>query len=313
MMRNAYLEQVRLLVLVLPYVGKERVFALKGGTAINLFYRPMPRLSVDIDLVYLPIKSRADSLEEIDDVLDRVASSIEKSVSGARAQRIKGGGGGDTRIVVSNGNARIKIEISPVIRGSVMSPVDMRVQSAVEREFGFAEAQVVSFEDLYAGKLVAALDRQHPRDIFDVKILFENEGISNSLFRVFLVYLISSGRPMHELLNPATKGVSKPYEQEFDGMSAHQVGLGELQDVQQRMFDEVRSRIDSDAANFLRSVHNAEPDFSSIGLPQAEQLPAVQWKMVNLQRLMAENPSKHREQLDLLEEVFNFHSKTTIS
>lgn len=309
MMRSAYLEQVRLLVLILPYVGKERVFALKGGTAINLFYRQLPRLSVDIDLVYLPIESRDDSLREIDDGLDRIASRIEKGVNGARAQRVKGGGGGDTRILVSSGNARTKIEISPVIRGSVMSPVDMRVQSAVEREFGFVETQVVSFEDLYAGKLVAALDRQHPRDIFDVKMLFENEGISDSLFRVFLVYLISSGRPMHEIINPAKKDISRPYEQEFDGMSADQVGLDELQGVQQRLFDEVRSRIDSDAASFLRSVHIAEPDFSLIGLPQAEQLPAVQWKMVNLQRLMAENPSKHRDQLDLLEEVLEFHSK----
>lgn len=309
MMRSTYLDQVRLLVLVLPYIGKERVFAIKGGTAINLFYRHLPRLSVDIDLVYLPIKSRADSLKEIDDALDRVASSVEKGVNGIRTKRIEGGGGGDTRVLVSRGNARIKIEISPVVRGSVMSPVDMRIQPAVEREFGFAEAQVVSFEDLYAGKLVAALDRQHPRDIFDVKMLFENEGISDRLFRVFLVYLISSGRPMHELINPAKKDISTPYEQEFDGMSTNQIGLEELQGVQQRMFDEVRSRIDSEAAHFLRSVHIVKPDFSLIGLPQAEQLPAVQWKMVNLQRLMAENPSKHRDQLNLLEEVLEIHSK----
>lgn len=48
-----YRRQVQLLVRVLPLVDTEKCFALKGGTAINLFYRALPRLSVDIDLLYI--------------------------------------------------------------------------------------------------------------------------------------------------------------------------------------------------------------------------------------------------------------------
>ena len=47
-MLDRYRAQVRLLIDVLPYVAREEVFALKGGTAINLFHRDLPRLSVDL-------------------------------------------------------------------------------------------------------------------------------------------------------------------------------------------------------------------------------------------------------------------------
>ncbi|CUK19913.1 hypothetical protein RUE5091_04447 [Ruegeria denitrificans] len=93
MARRNYESQVALLVRVLPYVAQEEIFALKGGTAINLFYRDLPRLSVDIDLTYLPIKEREQSLAEINEAMDRIAKSIEKGINGAKAQRIKGGGG----------------------------------------------------------------------------------------------------------------------------------------------------------------------------------------------------------------------------
>jgi hypothetical protein len=68
--KNPYFEQVELLVRVLPVVGKSKCFTVKGGTAINLFYRDMPRLSVDIDLVYLPLKSREESLLDISKVFE---------------------------------------------------------------------------------------------------------------------------------------------------------------------------------------------------------------------------------------------------
>ena len=65
-----YLNQTRLLLRVLSDIAAEEVFALKGGTAINLFYRDMPRLSVDIDLVYLPVRERDASLRDIGQDMD---------------------------------------------------------------------------------------------------------------------------------------------------------------------------------------------------------------------------------------------------
>lgn len=55
-----------------PFVATEKEFALKGGTAINLFIRDMPRLSVDIDLTYVPVADRATSLKAIDAGMKRI-------------------------------------------------------------------------------------------------------------------------------------------------------------------------------------------------------------------------------------------------
>jgi predicted nucleotidyltransferase component of viral defense system len=204
---DLYKNQVRLLIRTIPVVATEECFALKGGTAINLFVRDMPRLSVDIDLVYLPIKDRDDSLNEIDAALKRIAESLRRDGLRVQASTPKG----ETRFTklnVSADNAIIKIEVTPVLRGCVYEPVSRTVSEKVELEFGFAEMAVVSLPDLYAGKIMAALDRQHPRDLFDVKDLLANEGISPELRKAFVVYLVES-EPHHGVTLPQKACASK--------------------------------------------------------------------------------------------------------
>ena len=168
-MLDRYVAQVRLLLSVLPDIATETVFALKGGTAINLFYRDMPRLSVDVDLTYLPVADRQSSLEDMDDAFNRIATAITERNPRVKARRIAGGGDNDTRIMVSDGSAQIKIETSPVTRGAVYPARTMVASETVMEQFGFVETNVLAFEDLYGSKLHAALDRQHPRDLVDVK------------------------------------------------------------------------------------------------------------------------------------------------
>ena len=164
-MFDRYVTQVRLLLSTLQDIANETVFALKGGTAINLFYRDMPRLSVDIDLTYLPISDRQSSLRDIDDALDRIVRAIVRRNPHVKARRVAGGGNAETRIMVSNGQSQIKIETSPVARGAVYPATTMIASEAVTELFGFVETTVLAFEDLYGGKFHAALDRQHPRDL----------------------------------------------------------------------------------------------------------------------------------------------------
>ena len=159
-MLDRYMDQVRLLIDVLPYIAQEEVFALKGGTAINLFYRDMPRLSVDIDLTYLPVEDRVASLRHIDEALERIARAISGRRPRYQVRRLAGGGNADTRIMIRDGGSQIKIETSPVIRGSVLPPVTMAACESVTDRFGFVETTVLSFQDLYGGKLHAALDRR---------------------------------------------------------------------------------------------------------------------------------------------------------
>jgi hypothetical protein len=300
MARERYAAQVELLVRAIPIVAEEPDFALKGGTAINLFYRDMPRLSVDIDLTYLPLDDRATALKKIDQAFDRVASAAKKSL-GVDAQRADGGGGGDTRLLLRSKSAEVKVEVSPVLRGTVAPPKTMRVTDAVEENFGFAEMPVVSFADLYAGKMVAALDRQHPRDLYDIELLYEHEGITDDLFRTFLVYAASSSRPLHELIVPNLIAIDRAFAQEFDGMTVEHVPLKILLGARERLVGDIQSRLDGAPAEFLLSVHDGAPDFDLIGLPTAAELPAIRWKQINIERLKTENPKKHAAQRSTLE------------
>lgn len=303
MARENYKRQVQLLVRTLPYVARQEVFALKGGTAINLFYRDMPRLSVDIDLVYLPVEDRPTSLAGIDKALDAMQIDLLRNLPSLNGQRIAGGSNSDTRIKIRQGSVEIKIETSPVSRGTVHPPQLRTVSESVTEKFGFAEMQVVAFEDLFGGKLHAALDRQHPRDLYDVKLLYENEGITEALFSTFLVYVASSNRPPHELLRPSLKALDHDFVAEFDGMTTYEVSLAELLDVRERLTEDIAARIDEPVRNFLLTLHEGEPDFNAVGLPKAVDLPAVQWKLLNLRKLKEQNPEKHSELLRAIEEL----------
>ena len=296
MAREQYMRQVALLVRTLPFIARHDAFALKGGTAINLFYRDMPRLSVDIDLTYLPIEDRETTLKNIDAILDHIRKDLQRNLRAVSVQRIAGGGNHDTRVLVRQGNAEIKIETSPVARGTVHPPERRRVSPSVEDVFGFAEMQVVSFEDLFGGKLHAAVDRQHPRDLFDVKLLYENEGLTDALFRTFLIYVASSGRPPHELVKPSLASLDEAFVREFEGMTTEVASIEELKAARERLTKDLLVRLDSNAMRFLLSLHDGKPDFDAIGLPQAAELPAVRWKLLNLEKLRAQNPAKHAEQ-----------------
>lgn len=172
---DIYRRQVTLLLRALPHVASEECFALKGGTAINLFIREMPRLSVDIDLTYLPVEARLPSLVAIDLAMKRIAGRLRLGIPGSQVTEVKTDEA-VTRLFVRTEGVQIKVEVTPVLRGCVYQPELRAVSPTVEDSFGFAEIKVVSFPDLYAGKIVAALDRQQPRDLFDARDLLANEG-----------------------------------------------------------------------------------------------------------------------------------------
>lgn len=260
MTAQIYADQVRLLVRAIPEIAQEEIFALKGGTAINLFVRDLPRLSVDIDLVYLPVADRDSSLQAVRDGLERVAGRLERGGRMAVERRLLPDG---KRLVVQANGVTIKIEVSPVLRGTVFPPAVRSVSPAVEDRFGFAEMQLVSEADLYAGKIAAALDRQHPR-------------------------------PAHELLCPHRLDIRDQYGAEFLGMTVTDLPLEALLDARERLISELGERMRQPAnRRFLMSFHERAPDWAAVGLdPEIAELPALRWKAINLERLQRENPDK---------------------
>lgn len=285
---EAYRRQVQLLMQVLPFVADEKEFALKGGTAINLFIRNMPRLSVDIDLTFLPVAGREESLAAIKAALLRIKERIEKGVRGARVAESRQQDGTLTRLIVQLGRTQIKIEVTPVLRGTVFAPEIRPVAQAVEDEYGFAEIQVVSPADLYAGKIMAALDRQHPRDLFDVRDLLANEGLDEALRQAFIVYLISHGRPIREVIASPQKDIAAEYENNFVGMTdGDSVTLDELIAAREQLVKDLIGGMPAAHREFLVGFKKGTPDWDKLGLAAAAELPAVRFKQLNLDKLAA--------------------------
>ncbi len=281
-----YRQQVELLVRTLPSVAAENVFALKGGTAINLFVRDLPRLSVDIDLTYLPVKPRDESLTEIDETLQRIGKSISETLPDLRvlpsrlAKEVT-----LNRLIVRSPHAQIKIEVKPVMRGCVFEPTIMAVSEKVEDQFSFAETLVVSRDDLYAGKLVAALDRQHPRDLFDVRDLLANEGISDTLRQAFLVYILSHNRPAAEVLAPKRKDIEQEFQNNFVGMTTAPVRIEDLIAARQQMIEIVVGQMPQEHREFLIGVEQGDVRWQLADLQEVAELPAVRWKLSNLDKV----------------------------
>jgi predicted nucleotidyltransferase component of viral defense system len=296
---SAFFEPARLLVAVLPQVARQDCFALKGGTAINLFVRDLPRLSVDIDLAYLPVQEREASLAGIDAALNAIAEDIERTVPGTKtsANNLPGTDKRIKLLVVRSGTT-VKIEVTPVLRGSVYLPEMRELAPNAEAEFGYAQARLLSFEDLYAGKLCAALDRQHPRDLFDVRLLLHNEGITTRLKDAFIVYLVSHNRPMAELLAPRLKDVEAIYRREFAGMAIEPVSLESLIAAREEMIAAVHRSLTEKDRQFLLAIKRGDANWDEFAIPEAALLPAVRWKLHNLSRMDLE---KRRKALETLE------------
>ena len=298
MLSDLYRRQAALLVRLLPLVAEEPCFALKGGTAINFFVRDMPRLSVDIDLMYLPVQDRPSSLAEIESALTRIGERVVNGIPGARLQEVRTRGEGTlTRIDVRTRREQVKVEVSPVLRGCVFDPEIRSVSPMVERQFGFAEMQVASFPDLYAGKIVAALDRQHPRDLFDVRDLLANEGVDHALREAFVAYLVSHDRPMIELLVPNRKDIREEFDRGFSGMTDEPVSLDDLLATRELLVRTMVEEMPAQHRRFLVSLEAGQPGGTSLARPEIENLPAVQWRLRNLATLAGK---RRREMADAL-------------
>src|SRR5574344_465057 len=298
-MEQSYNNQVQLLVEVLPYIAKEDCFALKGGTAINLFYNNLPRLSVDIDLTYIGFENREIACKNINIALEKIVNDLNSKGYTANIQ----GNNIEKKIICSNSNAKIKIEPNYIIRGVIDKPEILNVCEKVEDEFGYAEIQVVSKSELFGGKICAALDRQHPRDLFDIKELFEKDGFNNEILKGFMVMLLSHDKPLHETLNPNIKNQKEIFEKQFVGMTNKKFTYEEHIETLNKLIRLIHEKIQpykKQLLNFV-SLNGSLKDFKINNL---EKLPAVMWKIQNLQKLQISNANKFKDQYNKLSKYF---------
>lgn len=280
------------MVRILPAVSVEECFALKGGTAINLFVRDLPRLSVDIDLTYLPIESRDISLTNISNALVRIADRIKKANRGTTIEKktLK-----NTsfvfKVLIRDEKSETKIEPNLILRGSVAPAVTRALAKKAETLFSAAvDIKTLANSDLYAGKFCAALDRQHPRDIFDMKLFLEDKNTIDADFRkAFVVYLAGHNRPIHELLKPAALDVRDLFDSDFEEMASIPVTYEELEKVREKYFRLATTILGDKEKNFLLSLKSGEPQWDLLDILNLDKFPAIQWKLANIKKMESGN------------------------
>jgi hypothetical protein len=302
MEESVYYRQAKLLLRILPIIARYPVFALKGGTAINFFIRDMPRLSVDIDLTYTIVDDRATALSTISTALSGIGNDIQHLLYKATVIPKKSQGN-ITSLIVQAGGTIVKVEPNLVVRGTIFEPVTLLLNRRAQEAFGVSlKTSVLATAEVYGGKICAALDRQHPRDLFDVKLLFENEGITDSIRKSFIVHLISHDRPMVELLNPNFQGLQETVKNEFEGMTYTKISLEELEAARAELVKAIGQKLTDTERQFILSVKKGSPRWELLELEGIGKLPAVQWKLMNISRM---DKKKHMAALRKLEKCLS--------
>ena len=295
-MDKYYVDTVRLLLESVPVIFQTPHFAMKGGTAINLFVQNMPRLSVDIDVVYTDHTTpRPAALAAISDGLNQVRTALVKS--GLEAQVAATNQGDELKLFIQRGKIQVKVEVNHVFRGTVL-PVEIRALNAEARRIFTTDllAPVLAPAELYGSKLVAAMDRQHPRDIFDVHGLLAQDGLTPEIIECFVCYLAGHNRPVHEVLFSNDIDLAPAFENEFAGMAQNPVSLRELQKARAKLKSELPTKLTAAHRQFLIGLVSGEPDWKLMRCPHLQNLSAIQWKLQNLARLKKANPKKFAQQ-----------------
>ena len=294
-MKDRYRKQVALLIRIMPSVYKIKEFAVHGGTAINLFHRNLLRYSVDIDVTYIPIENRQQSLASINQKLLEVKKNIEKTIPGVVVKHKP-----DVwKLLCTLGDATVKIEVNATKRGIIGDVVELPLCEKARNEFSMGcKARTVSFSQLYGGKITAALSRQHPRDLFDCKYmeLQSFDDVKNG----FMLCLLGSDKPIIESLQPNDIDQTEALENQFQGMTETPFGYEDYLESRTALLSLVNGGLTITDKEFLLSFEQGEPDWQKCCAGDLSQYPSVQWKLLNIRKLKESNPVKFEQGVNKL-------------
>ena len=294
-----FFRKVELLLKLMPFVMNEGVFAVHGGTAINLFVKDMPRYSVDIDLTYMPLAGREESLKDINARLQSIIQHALPQLPGLHVVPNY-----DTcKLLCEYHGYQVKVEVNQTKRGLIGGEAKtLPLSEKAQEEFGlYCEATIVPQTLLYGGKIAAALSRQHPRDLFDVKYM----DLPLSEIREGLIFcLLGSDRPIHESFAPKLLDQRLAIVNQFEGMTDISFSYEDFEQTRAKLITDVRSLMTDGDKQFLLSFESGEPLWDGYEFEYFKNYPSIQWKLLNLAKLKKSNPAKLQSEVDSLRLCF---------
>ena len=254
-----------------------------------------------LSVLEIALEDRTTSMGNIHEILRKISADIRKlprlKVTPSRLLD----GRGEAKLQAEDHEVRIKIEPNYILRGHLFPTRDMQISKKASEEFNIdIYAKCLIFEDVYGSKLCAALDRQHPRDLFDVKLLLVRDGIYENIKHSFLLYLISGNRPINEMLVPNHKDIGSIYETDFKDMVNTKITLEELMQARATLCTEIMKSLNNDDRAFLQSFVRNTPDWNLVKHSKIKDFPAVRWKLLNQQKMSKEKSLAYIEAVDKL-------------
>jgi len=301
-MKDTYKKQVVLLIDILTEIAKEDNFALHGGTAINLFHLNMPRLSVDIDLTFVPFSdSRNEDLNKIRQSLELVKNRLKTTFPNIGFEDEKRAEE-ELKLLCTKDGATVKVEVNQINRGLISETCTKILCPRAEEEFDkFCEIKTVSAGQLWGGKLNAALERQHPRDIFDTKSMLQEIGFTEEIKQGFLFFLLCGKRPIDEVLNPNFTNQRVIFDSQFSGMTNEEFTYEEFEKIRKELVSLIQKSLTDNEKEFLLSFTSGNPDWKGFDY---SNYPAIKWKLLNINNLKEINPTKLKDNIKKLEKIF---------
>lgn len=300
MNKEVYRRKVELLLRILPIISEYECFAIHGGTAINLFLKDLPRYSVDIDLTYVPLEGREQSISNINSALSAISGRVKRAVKGINIVPVPR----TCKLLCEYRGCQVKIEVNQTKRGIVGGDIQvLPLCDKAQEEFGmYCEARIVPTTLLYGGKIAAALSRQHPRDLFDVKYMdVELKEVKEGL----MFCLLGSDRPICESFNPNLIDQKEAMEKQFDGMTDIVFSYEDFESARNKLIADVNQLLTETDKQFLISFEEGSPIWEESAYAHFEKFPSVQWKLLNLRKLKKDDPEKMKEYVDKLQDIFN--------
>jgi predicted nucleotidyltransferase component of viral defense system len=295
-MNKIYRQQVELLLKIMPTLAEIESFAIHGGTAINLYVLDLPRYSVDIDVTYTPIKPREESFAEIHKNLSIIKEKVKSIIPNVVVAEKP------NKIYCTQKGVMVKIEVSGTKRGLVEPPEIKALCPKAQNEFETAnKAKIVSISQLYGGKIMAALDRQHPRDLFDIKLMFEFVTDFEQVKNGFFYSLLGGDRPIIDSLSPNRIDQRESLVKQFSGMTEVPFSYNDYEESREKLIDFINSNLTPQDKEFLIAFEAGNDLLQFAEYQKYLQFPQVQWKLQNVNRFKESNPIKNRESVKKLE------------
>ena len=266
---------------------------------IRIIIATCDKFSVDIDLTYLPIRNRVESLKEINGYLSSLKQQIERSIPGVRISHRPH----VLKLLCTFNGATVIIEVNGIKRGIIGEVQEKELTFRAQREFNMScTARVVPFSLLYGGKIAAALARQHPRDLFDYKYM--DIASFDEVKEGVIFYLLGSDKPILESLQPNLIDQRQALENQFSGMTDVKFDYTDYETSRKKLIEEVNLNLTNKDKEFLLSFESGYPEWNKCMAGDLSAFPAVQWKLQNINNLKKNNLIKYNNGIERLRIFF---------